>query len=121
MDFEFNSNIKLDAPKFESSKLKEVEIQRYKLVIKSAMWQGTGIIRSAETLNAALHRLEIVEKQIGNAPISFEEQELMNMLLAAKLITRAALDRTESRGAHYRSDHPKRDDSNWMRHLVYKK
>ena len=49
-----------------------------------------------------------------------EELELKNMLLVAKLITRAALDRTESRGAHYRADFPKKDDINWKNHLGYK-
>jgi len=95
-------------------KLKEIEIQRFKLVIKSAMWSGAGIIRSRESLEEALHKLEIVEKQ------SPQELELKNMLLVSKLIARAALDRTESRGAHYRTDYPKTDDENWKRHLVYK-
>ncbi|MBU0671592.1 MAG: hypothetical protein KJ732_01035, partial [Candidatus Margulisbacteria bacterium] len=38
----------------------------------------------------------------------------------AQLIARAALDRQESRGAHFRSDFPKTDDKNWQRHLAYK-
>ena len=96
------------------ARLSDVEIQRFKLVIKSAMWNGAGIIRSRESLEEALHKLEMVEKQ------SPEELELKNMLLVSKLIARAALDRTESRGAHYRTDYPKTDDENWKRHLVYK-
>ena len=84
------------------------------------MWHGTGIVRSKESLTDAMHKLEIVEKQMGNDQKSFEEYELFNMLLVAKLITRAVLDRTESRGAHFRSDHPETDDSNWKKHLVYK-
>jgi succinate dehydrogenase / fumarate reductase flavoprotein subunit len=37
------------------------------------------------------------------------------------VIAAGALDRTESRGAHYRSDYPKRDDENWIKHTVIHK
>jgi succinate dehydrogenase/fumarate reductase flavoprotein subunit len=84
------------------------------------MWNGTGIIRSKESLEEALAKLEKVAKQIDFPAVSMEELELKNMLLVAKLITKAALDRTESRGAHYRTDFPQKDDANWQRHLVYK-
>ncbi|MFA4967350.1 MAG: L-aspartate oxidase [Candidatus Margulisiibacteriota bacterium] len=114
------TNPNFQIPKLEKSKLREIDIQRFKLVIKTAMWHGTGIIRSEESLKGAIQKLEIIERQIGKNPGSFEEYELLNMLTAAKLITRAALDRTESRGAHYRSDFPQTDDANWKRHLVYK-
>lgn len=105
---ETNSNLANPKPK-----LKPAEIQRYKLIIKTAMWNGTGIVRSKESLTAALHKLELI-------PQSLEDIEVKNMLLVARLITQAALDRQESRGAHFRSDFPKPDDLNWKRHLVYK-
>lgn len=109
-------------PKFPSlkPKLKPAEIQRYKLIIKTAMWNGTGIIRSRESLTSVLHKLEMIEKDLSFDPNSAEEIEVKNMLLVAKLITKAALDREESRGAHFRSDFPRTDDLNWKRHLVYK-
>jgi L-aspartate oxidase len=110
------------SPKFPNlkPKLKAAEIQRYKLIIKTAMWNGTGIVRSKESLTAAQHKLEMMEKDLNFEPNSAEEIELKNMLLVAKLITRAALDRCESRGAHYRTDYPQLDDKNWKRHLVYR-
>jgi L-aspartate oxidase len=43
--------------------------------------------------------------------------ELQNMLTVARLMIWAARQRTESRGVHYRSDYPKRDDERWQRHL----
>ena len=101
-------------------KLKEIEVRRLKLAIKSAMWHGAGMIRSAESLNGAMHKLDLIGKQLSHTPHSFEETEASNLLLVARLITKAALDRTESRGAHYRSDFPDADDKNWKRHLVYK-
>ena len=100
-------------------RLKEFEVQRFKLVIKSAMWNGVGIIRSQASLEEALSKLKKVEAQLNFSPVSPDELELKNMLLVAKLITQAALDRTESRGAHYRTDYPQKNDVNWKKHLVY--
>jgi len=39
--------------------------------------------------------------------------ELRNMLTIARLITRAARERDESRGCHFRGDHPQRNDAAW--------
>ena len=43
--------------------------------------------------------------------------ELVNMLTVAHLSTLGALAREESRGTHFRSDYPDRDDVHWTRHL----
>jgi len=101
-------------------RLKEVEVQRYKLVIKTALWQGVGIVRSKESLESARHKIELLERQLNFVPASVSELELKNMLMVAKLIAQAALDRLESRGAHFRTDYPSTDDKQWKRHLVYK-
>ena len=50
----------------------------------------------------------------------YEILELGNMLKMAELISTTALAREESRGGHYRTDFPKRDDVNFLKHsLVY--
>ncbi len=51
----------------------------------------------------------------------FAVLELDYMLDLAEVICAAALFRTESRGAHFRTDFPERDDANWLKHtLVYR-
>ncbi len=51
----------------------------------------------------------------------FAVLELDYMLDLAEVICAAALFRTESRGAHFRTDYPQRDDANWLKHtLVYR-
>lgn len=102
------------------SRIKEVDIRRGKTIIKSAMWQGVGIVRSKDSLKEALKKIQSVEKKLNYSPFTKDEIELKNLTQVAKLITQAALDRKESRGAHFRSDFPKTDDKNWKRHLVYK-
>jgi succinate dehydrogenase / fumarate reductase flavoprotein subunit len=50
-----------------------------------------------------------------------EAIELGFLLDCAEATIHGALARTESRGAHYRLDYPKRDDVNWLKHtLAYK-
>jgi L-aspartate oxidase len=44
--------------------------------------------------------------------------ELQNMLTVARLMIDAAIARTESRGTHFRSDFPVRDDTHWLRHVM---
>jgi L-aspartate oxidase len=44
--------------------------------------------------------------------------ELQNLLTVARLMIWSALQRTESRGVHYRTDFPERDDERWRRHVV---
>ena len=46
-----------------------------------------------------------------------EALDLRNLVQVAELVTRSALERRESRGAHYRSDFPESDDERWLRNI----
>jgi succinate dehydrogenase / fumarate reductase flavoprotein subunit len=51
-----------------------------------------------------------------------EAVELGFLLDNAEALVAAALARDESRGAHFREDHPLRDDANWLKHsLAYRR
>jgi succinate dehydrogenase / fumarate reductase flavoprotein subunit len=45
-------------------------------------------------------------------------RQLRNMLDLARVITLGALNRNESRGAHYKPDFPNRDDANWLKTTI---
>jgi len=44
--------------------------------------------------------------------------KLDNMILVSEMIIRAALQRTESRGAHYRTDYPEENNNTWLKNIV---
>jgi L-aspartate oxidase len=69
-------------------------------VLREAMSRHVGLERDAEGLAAALDTIRRIETAHSGEPA------LLNMTAAAKLVTAAALARTESRGGHWRSDHP---------------
>lgn len=86
--------------------------------IQKVMRNHVGIVRSAESLSTAL---QLLKKHQGRETIDRLDQlaiENSNILTLAKLIARAALARTESRGAHYRTDFPQRNDAHWKKHIV---
>ena len=43
--------------------------------------------------------------------------DLTSLLTVSECITRAALERKESRGAQYRTDYPERNDDDWLKHI----
>lgn len=79
--------------------------------LKELMWEKVGIIRSEDKLNSALKEIELLKGGFKNNDkcSGRNSYEMRNMLVIAELITRFALNRKESRGAHYRSDYPETD------------
>ena len=67
--------------------------------LRTAMTAHAGVVRDAEGLQTLISLIDRLQSQHGPAAV----------LLAARLIAQAALDRRESRGGHYRSDYPQTD------------
>jgi L-aspartate oxidase len=79
--------------------------------VRRLMWERVGILRSRESIRRALLEFE----QIARAPLARASRNFLNV---ATLITRSALWREESRGAHFRTDFPARDDEHWRVHSI---
>src|SRR6266852_5333553 len=81
------------------------------------MWKLVGILRSGKELASAIEQLKALElpkmDKHGRA-----ECELRNMHELALVMAKSALARLESRGSHYRSDFPYRDDEDFGKHSV---
>jgi len=100
-------------------KLGTKDLEKIRIAIKTGLWHAAGIERNAKLLRPLLKKLKQINAQLKYQPATKEEAETQNLALVAKLITQAALDRKESRGAHYRTDFPKANDKKWVKHLVY--
>jgi L-aspartate oxidase len=82
--------------------------------VRCVMWKNVGIIRDGRQLAAAAAKLDALAfASTGSNPAEYEAQNILDI---SRAIARSALARHESRGAHYRSDYPLRDESAPPRH-----
>ncbi|HET7397330.1 MAG TPA: L-aspartate oxidase [Intrasporangium sp.] len=84
--------------------------------LQATMWIGAGLVRSRESLEAAAATLAAWRRSMRE-PDSVADLEDANLLLAGALLVDAALQRRESRGAHFRADHPHPDPGQAVRRL----
>jgi L-aspartate oxidase len=83
--------------------------------IRRVMWEKAGLVRTGDGLRGALAAIEtLVEATPPGAA------EARNRATVARLVATAALARPESRGAHYRADHPLADPA-WRRRILLTK
>ena len=84
------------------------------------MWRLVGILRSGKELTNAIDQLQSLE--LGKAAENGRAHcELRNMHALALVMAKSALARHESRGSHYRSDFPYRDDDDFAKHSIAQK
>jgi len=99
--------------------------------LASAMNMYVGVFRDEKRLESALNEIAKLKEQYNN--IYLEDKgdifnteliavlELGHLLTVAECIVVSAINRNESRGAHYRLDFPVRDDKKWLRHTLCNK
>ncbi len=85
--------------------------------LQQMMWHAAGIERTEDELSAALLSTEAWTDRSGDSLRDFEDRQ---MSILARLMLTAALRRTESRGGHFRSDFPQRNDAYWQRRQVFR-
>jgi len=90
-------------------------------VVRDLMWRHAGLLRSRETLEGLVARLSSWRGLLTQArPESASDREfrrLTSLVTVSLLIAKAALRREESRGGHFRTDFPHRDDIHWQKHV----
>jgi fumarate reductase (CoM/CoB) subunit A len=102
-----------------------------KAKIKKVMWENVGIYRDGKSLEENLGKILTIKNVdflricLSTKTKSFNRElmetlEIYNLLLTCEAVTRAALYRKESRGAHFRNDYPDLNDQNWLKHIGVK-
>ena len=96
--------------------------------LKLTMTDLCGIYRVDDKLRTARKTVKELQSRFKNARVMDKSSRFNTDVLAAietehlltfsEVIVDGALDRTESRGAHYRTDFPRRDDENWLKHTL---
>ena len=97
--------------------------------LRALMQKHCGVFRTPELLNEGLGKIVDLKQRIRNISIKdnskvfntarSEALELQNLIEVALATMASAKNREESRGAHSRSDYPKRDDNSWLKHSLY--
>jgi succinate dehydrogenase / fumarate reductase flavoprotein subunit len=95
------------------------------------MTERVGVFRVADELAQAAARLEELRQlygrlkpEFGVRPYNYALMEYLEtgyLLELSEIIAKAALRRTESRGAHFRLDYPERNDADWLGHTLVSK
>jgi len=87
--------------------------------LQDMMQRLVGIVRCDEEMQSALTGLRQLEERASKAAVAGNREynggwhtalDLHNLLLVSEMITRAAIERKESRGAHFREDYPSKND-----------
>jgi succinate dehydrogenase / fumarate reductase, flavoprotein subunit len=99
--------------------------------MQQTMEKYVGIYRTEADLLEGLQRIRAIKARFAQIRVVDQSKvynvnltdalEIGHMLTLAETIVVGAYARTESRGAHYRTDYPKRDDAHWMRHTLAEK
>ena len=94
----------------------------------ATMEAGAGIYRTRDSLQATCDKVSELKERFANITLddrslTFNTEltaalELECMLDIAEAVAYSAVARTESRGSHQRTDYPKRDDDNFLRHSM---
>lgn len=96
--------------------------------MQTLMTEKVGIFRSHEQLNEAVEQLQVLHSRSSNIGLSYRSAavnpelvtayRVRRMLKLALCVAYGALQRNESRGAHYREDFPERNDRDWLRRTL---
>ncbi len=100
---------------------RRVDAQKERDRLQRTMIEGAGVVRSARSLAGAAETVEEVAATLESAhglPVQRDHGELANLVAAARALLAAATLRTETRGAHARSDFPATDE-HWRRRIVH--
>jgi len=93
------------------------DVEKFIQKVQSLMWEHVGVVRDGKALQQVVLELRVLQERAPSLG-DRRSNEAVNILQAGLLIARSALAREESRGAHYRLDHPLKNDVKYRKHSV---
>ena len=106
----------------------QYRIDRIRTDFQDCMTQHCGVFRTAELMESGLQQLQQLQQQYSQIYLDdkgscwnteiVEALEMRSLMIVAQLILTSALNRQESRGAHFREDYSERDDRNFLKHTM---
>ncbi len=115
------------ARRFMEKKAEPLSVNLLKKRLQQVMERDVYIVREKEGLQRALREIDLIDTDIDRIEVpSFQRHnlewiraiEFRSVVEAARIVALSALAREESRGFHYRSDFPKEDNTDWLRHTL---
>jgi succinate dehydrogenase / fumarate reductase flavoprotein subunit/fumarate reductase flavoprotein subunit len=93
--------------------------------MKNLMWEKVGLVRTGTQMEEAVRRLDEIVQDVEHARVengqliryNMEWQNIIdvtNSITVCRMVANSALQREESRGAHYREDFPELDNKGWL-------
>ena len=106
----------------------QYRINQIRTDFQDCMTQHCGVFRTAELMESGLQQLQQLQQQYSQIYLDdkgscwnteiVEALEMRSLMIVAQLILTSALNRQESRGAHFREDYSERDDRNFLKHTM---
>lgn len=104
----------------------DIHASELKERVRNIMPAAAGIWRNDRALSEGCAQLDVCRAAMESVGIkdideAIEVIEFHHMLLTARMIVDASRARTESRGAHQRTDFPETDDTHWLKHIAFRR
>ncbi|AUT03508.1 succinate dehydrogenase flavoprotein subunit [Nostoc sp. CENA543] len=103
-------------------------INQIRQAFQDAMTEFCGVFRTEELMRTGWEKITALQKQYNQIYLDdkdsywntelVEALELRSLMVVGQTILTSAINRQESRGAHFREDYPQRDDTNFLKHTM---
>ncbi|MEQ1562995.1 MAG: FAD-binding protein [Nitrospiraceae bacterium] len=128
-----NDQLTIEQTRVQRLRAQEGSVRAWQLreELGQTMSLNLGLVRTQESMSAALSAISALTQRAASLTVQDKGQvfntdlvqalELECLLDVAETIVTSALARQESRGAHYRSDYPVRNDRQWLKHSLIRR
>ena len=128
--FKINKKLKSEENKIQNLLKKETGESIYYIRenLRKIMFDCFGVFRTENKMKEGIRQIEKIKKRFENVYIKYNQKtfnqalvhslELEYMIVIAEAIGKGALERRESRGSHFRTDYPKRNDNDFLCHTM---